>query len=169
MNLITVLERMDCVDTLLDALVKHDDVFGSHDVIGYLEGWNVRINSRAKGRLGLCNIRKKEIQLSAFITEEEKKDTLLHEMAHAVCYHVFKQCNHGREWKYVMRMLGQQPNRATPSKSLREERIRSAKHIYACEDCGYEWHAQRRWKRVIGRSHVACRHRENRGRLYKKA
>lgn len=169
MNLITVLERKGCIDKLLNALVKYDNVFGQYDVIGYLEGWNVRINSRAKGRLGQCSYGKKEIQLSAFITADEQVHTLLHEIAHAISYFVFKERGHGRAWKSVMIMLGQQPNRCGSSQTLKEAKIRSAKHVYACSDCGFEWLAQRRWKSVVGRYHPKCRHKENRGRLYKKS
>jgi len=44
--------------------------------------------------------------------EEEYRDTLLHELAHSMCYIKYKgNVGHGPEWKHIMVLMGQEPKR----------------------------------------------------------
>lgn len=68
---------------------------------------------------------------------EEKyvKDTILHEIAHAIDYVINGYSSHGANWKRICRIIGAVPmakGRKDSKKSM-EERIKSAK--YAIVDC----------------------------------
>jgi len=76
-----------------------------------LTGWTFKFDN-AKGRLGCCSYRKREIRLSRHFVELnfdntfELKDTILHEIAHAL---VGPGKGHGWEWKEMCRLVGAQP------------------------------------------------------------
>jgi len=67
---------------------------------------------RAKTRLGLCDFHKKTIQLSLprteFQSEAQIRDTLLHEIAHALAG---PKAGHGPRWQHIARELGATPDR----------------------------------------------------------
>lgn len=69
------------------------------------QGWKFAWNNR-KRAFGLCSYRKKEIQLSIFLSETEPFDsvcdTILHEIAHALT----PGAGHGPAWKAVARRIG---------------------------------------------------------------
>lgn len=71
-----------------------------------IEGWGFRFD-RAKRRLGQCDYTRRVISLSRTITlasnEDEVRQTLLHEVAHALVGH---RAGHGPEWKRMARKLG---------------------------------------------------------------
>lgn len=72
-------------------------------------GWTFKWNTR-KRAYGLCSYRDKTIQLSkpltAHMTEAEVKDTILHEIAHAL---VGPGHGHGKVWKAMARKIGANP------------------------------------------------------------
>jgi len=67
---------------------------------------------RAKQRCGNCNYRTRKITLSIYYvsmnTEADVRDTILHEIAHAIAGH---KAGHGPEWKKVARNIGAKPQR----------------------------------------------------------
>ncbi len=85
-------------------LAKHDA----------LTGWTVAINKR-KASCGLCNYRKKRIELSAYFIErnswEEIMDTILHEIAHALT----PGDKHGPRWRAMAAKIGARPERTAPA------------------------------------------------------
>lgn len=73
--------------------------------------WN-----RRKKTYGLCSYRTKTIQLSTFLTkscpEEQVRDTILHEIAHAIAGY---EAGHGPKWKAVARQIGAAPKARGPA------------------------------------------------------
>ena len=105
---------------------------------------NVKINSRAKTRFGLC--RKTpgkydyEIELNSELLKADKKkamNTMVHEILHSA-----KGCmNHGRLWlayaDKMNRTFGYDISRATSYSALGLERPK-AKYVIKCVDCDNE-------------------------------
>lgn len=71
-----------------------------------LHGWTV-VADRAKTRAGVCRFGKRQIGLSRPLTElhseEEVRDTILHEIAHAL---VGPEHGHDRVWRAKARAIG---------------------------------------------------------------
>lgn len=75
------------------------------------EGWQFVINPRPKSRLGACKYDKKVIEISehwiGLETIEKMKDTILHEIAHALT----QGDHHGARWKAKCLEIGANPAR----------------------------------------------------------
>jgi hypothetical protein len=76
-----------------------------------LRGWRLELD-RAKRRAGICRHHQKVIGLSAPLTrlhpEAEVRDTILHEIAHAIAG---PQAGHGPKWAAVARRIGSSAQR----------------------------------------------------------
>lgn len=74
--------------------------------------WGFRM-ARSKNRLGFCQYNRFNGGMIAFsknylhLGDEEIRDTILHEIAHAIAGH---KASHGPEWKRVCRQIGAKPN-----------------------------------------------------------
>ena len=83
-----------------------------------LSGWTFRFDD-SKRRFGVCRSSLKEIALSLELTklnpEEQVKDTLLHEVAHALCG---PGVGHGWQWKRMARHIGANPLRCYDSATV---------------------------------------------------
>lgn len=88
-----------------------------------LKAWSVEWDS-AKTRAGICRFQEQTIGLSAPLTrlhdEAEVRDTILHEIAHALAG---PQAKHGPHWRQVARSIGCTGTRCT---SEQAERIAGA-------------------------------------------
>jgi predicted SprT family Zn-dependent metalloprotease len=76
----------------------------------------IRIASRMRRTLGSYAGRKRRISMSAHLlalgSDEQKREILLHELAHALVHHRFeKAAAHGKEFKDACRQLGVSPTR----------------------------------------------------------
>jgi predicted SprT family Zn-dependent metalloprotease len=82
-----------------------------------LDGWTVRLD-RAKTRAGVCRFAECEIGLSKPLTalhsEAEVRDTVLHEIAHAL---VGPKHGHDRVWRAKARQIGSSGERCVSSES----------------------------------------------------
>lgn len=113
-----------------------------------LEGWNFRFDG-AKKRFGQCSCRGKIITLSKHLVdinnEDDIKDTILHEIAHAL---VGPHCGHDLVWKSKARELGCSDDRCVDTDKINtiEGRFK-----YKCTHCGRITHYHR-----IKRLHPAC-------------
>lgn len=71
-----------------------------------LHGWTFTFD-RAKRRFGCCDYDRKRISLSAYLVqlnhEEQVRDTILHEIAHALAG---RKAGHGRVWQRIAQSLG---------------------------------------------------------------
>ncbi len=104
---------------------------------------------RSKLRFGKCDYRKKQISLSAFLVESnaepEVRDTILHEIAHALAP---RGAGHGPAWKALalsigcngQRCFGQEIVRPAPKyqgtcPSCRQVIYRHRRRVIACGKC----------------------------------
>lgn len=89
---------------------------------------------RARRRFGVCRPRNKTIGLSAYLvhlnSDEEVRDTILHEIAHALT----PGDNHGDKWKAACVRIGAKPERCF--KEDGEVRTVAAKLKIGCPVCG---------------------------------
>ena len=101
-----------------------------------LFGWEIKFSNR-KRTLGHCNCSQKIISISnAYLNTNPfpvMKDTLLHEIAHALQYIKTGKTNHGTGWKEIASEVGCKPIRCA---DLREVNLPSAKYIGTCPCCG---------------------------------
>ena len=97
-----------------------------------LEGWTFRFD-RAKRRFGYCNYKQKTITLSKEITrlndEERVKNTLLHEIAHALLGPGY---GHKWEWQNKALEIGCDAERCFNPNVVK---IPKGKYLYECPNC----------------------------------
>lgn len=90
------------------ALTLYTSLMREHGLT--VKGWKAKINTRASRRLGCCSYQKKTLDISGWHvdngTEEAIRDTMLHEIAHAIAGHT---AGHGVEWQNVCRRIGAKP------------------------------------------------------------
>jgi predicted SprT family Zn-dependent metalloprotease len=99
---------------LANELIDKTFVVGGHEVcarkLGFRFGW---MNSERT--LGQCNYKNKLIRLSKNYvlrnSEELVKDTILHELAHAFNWHIYKGKGHGKSWRFCCVQVGAKPDR----------------------------------------------------------
>ena len=118
------------------------------------KGWIFKFNNR-KGSFGLCSYRKKTLSLSLFlfntISMEKKKDTVLHEIAHALD----KEWNgvssgHDRPWKIVCLQVGAEPTKCSSATNQEEvaRLARQSKYSLTCPN-GHVRPSHRKLKRTV--------------------
>lgn len=99
--------------------------------------WKFEWNKR-KSALGVCNYAKKKIFLSEYfigrVPTDELKDTILHEIAHALTYIRHGQRGHGPVWKRVCVEIGAKPVRCHEGE-IKNETFR---YKIKCPSCGKE-------------------------------
>jgi predicted SprT family Zn-dependent metalloprotease len=103
-----------------------------------LEDWSFAFNRR-KRAMGLCYCQHKRIELSIHFTiandEAMVRDTLLHEIAHALAGHA---AGHGPKWRRICRRIGATPDR------LGDAAMPAGQWIATCPTCGHEYQRHRR-------------------------
>ena len=113
-----------------------------------LKNWSFQFD-RAKRRFGCCNFSTKTISLSRALVElnppQKVRDTLLHEIAHAL---VGPRQGHNSVWREKVLEIGGEPNA-----HFREEEIElpQAKLLAICPHC------QKTFPTFRKRKNVACR------------
>lgn len=134
------MERKEAADMALTLMEEH---LGQN-----LGGWSLKFDN-AKNRLGCCNFTTKTISLSLpLITlndEDQIKDTILHEIAHAL---VGPDAKHGIFWKVQCLKIGAKPERCAEQANVNTP---EARYSAPCPNCG----------------HVIKRHRMKRGEVVK--
>jgi predicted SprT family Zn-dependent metalloprotease len=97
-----------------------------------LDDWAFKFDT-AKRRFGSCDYQHKRITLSKHLTllnsDEEVKDTLLHEIAHALT----PGDNHGEKWQRTCLKLGAAPVRCYTSSKVRQPK---PAYLLICDCCG---------------------------------
>lgn len=108
---------------------------------------------RAKRRAGLCKYNAKTISLSYFYvqnnSEEDVKDTILHEIAHAL---IGPKNGHNHVWKQMCLRVGAKPTRCCGKHIEMPEGQWKAE----CRNCGKDFHKHRRPKYNGERYCVKC-------------
>ncbi len=109
------------------------------------DGWTFRFDT-ARRRFGVCRFNKKVISLSRPLvelnSEAECRDTVLHEIAHALAG---PNAGHGPEWVSMCRKVGARPVRCYGAGEVREPEPR---YVARCPSCKKEAGFQRRPTRV---------------------
>lgn len=89
------------------AVMMAENMMADHGLVG----WKVAINTRLTATFGRCFQYRKLIELGSTYVEsssfEHVRDTILHEIAHALTDPVHR--GHGKEWKAKARELGCDP------------------------------------------------------------
>jgi|ETNvirnome_2_300_1030623.scaffolds.fasta_scaffold02922_3 predicted SprT family Zn-dependent metalloprotease len=123
-------------DLAIELLYKHG--------LGY---YNLKFDNATR-RFGQCNAFTKTINLSKPLTlvnsEEVVKDTILHEIAHALDYKIHGNIGHGITWKSLCLEVGCRPNALCGT----EDGVvfPKAKYLKTCPNCGPRGPAHRRRK-----------------------
>ena len=112
------------------------------------KGWRYKENRRAKTRYGRCYYDSREIEFcvegSRGQTIEHHKDTILHEIAHALCFEFREDAEkrglsfrgHGTFWKEWAETVGAKPERT--GNVLRNGHRPNVNYIVKCPDCGLQ-------------------------------
>ena len=128
-----------------DARELARDLMRRHGLAG--AGWRFEFD-HARRRFGCCHYGRKLITLSRPLTllngEAEVRDTLLHEIAHALT----EGAGHGPRWRAKCRELGAKPVRCYGDESVVSPARRPARYQWGCRACG--WWVERR-RRTRGR------------------
>lgn len=97
-----------------------------------LYGWSFRWD-RCVRRFGACYCTQRRIQLSSLLVElnsaEKVRETILHEIAHAIAGH---EAGHGGEWRRVARFLGISATRCYNSNEVATPKLR---YKLTCKFC----------------------------------
>lgn len=107
----------------------------------HIDGWRFKWNNR-KQAYGVCSYRTRTIQLSKFLTAlqdyDDVKDTVLHELAHALAG---GRAGHGPVWKAWCLKLGANPQRCTEMpEEQKKEAARLAKYQIVYVPAGAEFY-----------------------------
>lgn len=112
-----------------------------------LEGWELFL-SRQRRQLGYCKPMRKVISVSLAYMEKNPfhimKDTLLHEIAHAIHYIETGRMGHDNGWKEVARRVGCAPVRCA---SLEGLNVPEGNYVAKCPSCRKTVQFYRRVKR----------------------
>ncbi len=113
------------------------------------KGWYFQFDRSVK-RFGVCSYRRKCISISKPLVElndENKvKDTILHEIAHAL---VGNQHGHDRVWKEMCMKIGAKPERCYSTEEILTPKL---KYYAKCSVCGKEFQVSRLVKKNVRRS-----------------
>lgn len=124
------------------------------------KGWRFQFNKR-KTAFGLCSKRKKTIYLSSVlfptINEEQRIDTIKHEIAHALDFEERGISDHGYKWKAWAIKVGADPSfckRHTNEEEYQNLKKQS-KYTLVCPN-GHEFHRHRKAKSLDDCSCPKC-------------
>jgi predicted SprT family Zn-dependent metalloprotease len=110
-----------------------------------LQDWSFAFNRR-KQEMGLCRFDSKRIELSIYFIERNSddavRDTLLHEIAHAL---VGPGHGHDRLWRQKCHEIGAKPERVCHEVNMPEGAWQAT-----CGNCGMIHHRHRRPKHLVG-------------------
>lgn len=115
------------------------ELMETHKLTGFSFGFD-----RSKDRFGRCNYRSRTITLSKYLVslndESEVKDTILHEIAHAL---VPIGSHHNRVWKAKAKEIGARPERCGSERVIRP----SGRYVAVCSHCKKVYNMHRRLQR----------------------
>ena len=103
----------------------------------------------ARRRFGCCNYTHRRITLSRPLTllntTDAVRDTLLHEIAHALA----PGAGHGATWRATCRRIGANPVRCYDDKTVVSPPRRAGRYAMSCPRCGWTVARHRRTRRKL--------------------
>lgn len=119
-------------------ILKQAEELANKLIKGYLPGLGYKFawNNRQRA-FGLCNFKKKTIELSRVLTQhqtiEEVKNTILHEIAHAI----HPEDGHGPKWRKTFIGFGGDGERVgIGNEEIRAHALKNSKYTLTCPKCG---------------------------------
>jgi predicted SprT family Zn-dependent metalloprotease len=117
-----------------------------------LAGWTFEFD-HARRRFGRCDYTHRRISLSKSLTflnpMEEVRDTILHEIAHALT----PGAGHGARWRNKCRMIGARARRCFTEEQVVTVPRAPARYLFGCPSC--DWWVERR--RAVRRKYQCTR------------
>ena len=99
----------------------------------YVTGWHFEWDTRSTKRFGVCDYSERVIKLSEKLVrlndEAQVRDTILHEIAHAL---VGQGHGHGHVWQRQAVAIGAKPERCY---SATETQMPETKYVASCPNC----------------------------------
>jgi len=115
---------------LYEAAHLAQELMGQHGLPGWTFGFD-----HARRRFGRCDYRRKRITLSRPLTWlneiDEVRDTILHEIAHALC----PDDGHGARWRATCRQIGARPIRCYTDEAVVSPPRAAARYRFGCPQC----------------------------------
>jgi predicted SprT family Zn-dependent metalloprotease len=134
----------------------HEAAYLARELIAQhaLIGWRFEFD-HARRRFGKCDYTNRRITLSRHLTflngMDEVRDTILHEIAHALC----PGDGHGPKWRATCVRIGARPKRCFTEAQVVTPPRRPARYQMGCPKCNW-WVDRRRLTRQIKR--YVCKH-----------
>lgn len=118
-----------------------------------LHDWELKFSNQ-KRHLGYCRPRRKIISISQAFMQTNPfsimKDTLLHEIAHALHFLEAGKTNHSNGWKKYALRVGCEPKRCATGEGLN---MPQGNYVGVCPVCNKATHFYRKVKRTYSCSH----------------
>lgn len=120
-------------ETIEDTYIIHGKQICLSD-LGWDYGWHNK-----KRAWGTCFPSQKKVKLSKFLLTNSEfrldqwKNTILHEVAHAIDWELNGQTDHSKRWKRIAKAIGCNGERCTRGKYVNKEDV--FKHILECPNC----------------------------------
>lgn len=136
----------------------------------YLHSYRMVVNRRFKTCAGLTRYHSRLIDLNPALLEpgreEERNETILHEIAHVLAYAAFRHHGHSEEWRDLLAYIGAKTtDRCHQYRFLRG---RERRYAYECKDCDYRLLRTRpihKPGKLHHWYHPACKEKPNKGRF----
>jgi predicted SprT family Zn-dependent metalloprotease len=138
-----------------------------NDKVYKLNNWSFKGFDKAVRRLGVCYINRKQIGLSRKMTElrsdYDVRQTILHEIAHAIDTEIRGYSHHDKTWKHIARQIGYKGKRTTNID--KNVKFAAYKWLAVCDEHGIlgGWTRKPKDNKICGKckSKVTIYHRED--------
>ena len=128
----------------IDSGADPEEIPFDSDLISHMLGKIKLRGTKATSFLGQWHGGDHVIKVSDALTDEGWKDTLLHEIAHAMLQYMLRCDDHGPNWKAAARELGASPKATGSDEGFLKHVKSKMKPVAECKKCGYILHRQRR-------------------------
>lgn len=118
------------------------------------KGWKASVEERKGRNLGRCYHFQKKVTVNitnlGAATFDSIRDTMLHEIAHAIDFEKRGTSDHSRHWKAIAQEIGANPSATSKGKVLG----RKYKYVCVYKDTNEKWHFVRGYDRKPNREPI---------------